>query len=122
MSKKSATDYIKSKTPKNASGAIKKALDLIQKLDKVQGNPSVQEAVGAGNMASVAAEVASAFGNPQNQDKKDRKAEILAEIAKLKAMIADLQAINPQTQEIKDAIKELEDAIKVLEAELATLP
>jgi DNA repair exonuclease SbcCD ATPase subunit len=124
MSRKSATDFTKSKTPDNVSGSIKKALDLVKSLRESQGNPTMEQAVGAGNLGSMMAEVAQAFSNPNNQkneDKKKRRDEILAELERLRQMLQDLLDIEPQTEELIKSENEIRAAISKLEDELEQL-
>jgi len=104
MSKKSATDYIKGKSPDNVSGALKKALDAIQSLKNSSGNPTMEEAVGAGNLASMQAEAAAAFPNSQTCE------ELQAQLTNLQNTLNSF-IINPLAfrgvtkQELTDAIK-----------------
>lgn len=67
MSRKNATDFIKKRNPKNISGTVKKALDMIQELQKIKGmmNPTMPESVGASNLAEAMAQVAKDFSAPQ---------------------------------------------------------
>lgn len=46
MSKKSAVDTIKKLNPKNVSGVIPQALDMMQNLKKIKDNPFMIDAVG----------------------------------------------------------------------------
>lgn len=46
MSKKSVVDTIKKLSPKNVSGSIPQALDMLQNLKKVKGNPLMIDSVG----------------------------------------------------------------------------
>lgn len=124
MSKKSATDFTKAKTPDNVSGSIKKALDLVKSLRESSGNPTMEQAVGAGNLASMMSEVAQAFSNPPNQNntaKKKRIEEIKAELERLRKMLEEMLAIDPQTPELIAAEEEIRRTIKLLEEELEQL-
>jgi hypothetical protein len=66
MSRKNATAYIKKLNPKNKSGAIKEALNLLENLKKVKGmmNPNVPSAVGASSLQSAISQVAKDFAAP----------------------------------------------------------
>jgi hypothetical protein len=66
MSRKNATAYIKKLNPKNKSGAIKEALNLLENLKKVKGmmNPNVPSAVGASNLQNAISQVAKDFAAP----------------------------------------------------------
>lgn len=80
MSRRDPTAYIKKRNPNNKSGTIKKALDMIQQLDKIKGmmNPTMPESVGASNLASAMSQVASDFSAPV--DPEDQKKTTLEAI------------------------------------------
>lgn len=61
MSKKSATDTIKKLNPKNISGTIPQALDLIRSLRDSKGNPTMAQAVGLANLIGMLKFVSSKF-------------------------------------------------------------
>lgn len=61
--KKSATDTIKKLSPKNVSGTIPQALDLIQELKKVKGNPKMVDAVGQQNLMKMLQFLSNIFNN-----------------------------------------------------------
>ena len=72
MSKKSATDTIKSLNSSNKSGAIPQALDLIKQLKTVKptDNPVMPQSVGAGNLSQMLSFISQLFNQnkPQNQN------------------------------------------------------
>lgn len=61
MSKKSATDTIKKLNPKNISGTIPQALDLIRSLRDSKGNPTMAQAVGLMNLIGMLKFVSKKF-------------------------------------------------------------
>ncbi len=111
--KKDAAAHIKGRTPKNASGALKKALDATKKLKSSRGNPKMEDAVGADNIASMMAEVAAAFSQPSPND-QDFCGHALEQLLPLQAHLASMQSIMNPTADEKSAIADMKTAIALL--------
>lgn len=75
MSKKSATDTIKSLNPKNVSGTIPQALDLVKQLKNVKptDNPKMPQAVGAGNLSSMLSFISQLFNQNKRQNQNSNQ-------------------------------------------------
>lgn len=115
MSKKSSTDRIKGLNPKNVSGTVPQGLDLIQQLQKVQGNPNMIQAVGLQNLMGMLQFVAQKFS--QNQVK-----DVLTLDKILNAM--DIQSLGIERNEFVRLAKELLGVLNfdlVLKSPLAKL-
>lgn len=86
MSRKSATDTIKRLNPKNISGTIPQALDLIQNLEKIKfgQNPKIFNAVGASQLMGMLKFIQSVF--KKNKPTKDQTQSQADEEARLKAL------------------------------------
>ena len=113
-SKKDAAKFIENKTPKNASGSVKKALKLSQNIKKntKKKNPKMQDAVGPSELASMLAEVAAAFSGGGQSQQKDSLCEQLQDTLNgLLANVAFLQGITPTTPDIQLSIQETLEAI-----------
>lgn len=121
-SRDSANDFMKTKNPQNISGSIKKALELIDKLKKSQGNPEMPDSVGPENLANMLSQVAQDFSKESpHDDKEERKRYLREQIAKLKKMLEDLRAIVPQTETLIQEQNALMAEIARLEEELRQL-
>jgi len=107
--RKNVNSYIKEKTPKNVSGSIKKALDLIENLKKSQGNPKMEDAVGAGALANMLAQVAQDFAGTDQSC-----SELAQQLAVLRAHLNDTIAIVPQTNELQTSAQDMQKAIDAL--------
>jgi ABC-type transporter Mla subunit MlaD len=120
-SKKDAAKYIENKTPKNASGSIKKALKLSKNIKKntKKKNPKMQDAVGPSELASMLAEVAAAFSGGGQTQTKDSLCEQLQEsLDGLRRALTFLQQASPQTAEITAAIAETKQEIDKIIAQM----
>lgn len=61
MSRKSVVDTVKKLNPKNVSGKIPEALNIMQNLKKVTGNPRMVQAVGAKELMSTLKHIQNLF-------------------------------------------------------------
>lgn len=73
LSKKSATDQIKKLNPKNVSGTIPQALDLIKQLKNVGPgqNPKMPDAVGQQNLMGMLSFISQLFNQNKKQQQDD---------------------------------------------------
>lgn len=70
MSKKDASKYIKKLSPKNVSGSIPQALDMVEQLKKVKKdmNPRMVQAVGGQNLMGMLKHIQGMFKKKKKQN------------------------------------------------------
>lgn len=123
MSRKSATDYIKKLSSNNVSGSIPQALDLIQQLKKAKGNPRMQNAVGASNLAGMMQHVAQQFAPQPQTFEEDFVTKVLKALNLLKLSV-DTRLSQEQ---VKNVVRELLGAdplaqtMKINDSQLTTI-
>lgn len=117
MSLKSATDRIKQLNPKNISGTIPQALDLIQNLQKSKGNPAMIDAVGIGPLLSMLQFVSQKFSN-LNQIKDDllELIKALVELVRIN-MLARTPELEAQIETVRQRLKTLGKSIEIVQVE-----
>lgn len=91
MSKNSATDTIKKLNPKNISGAVPQALDLVKNLKNIKGNPLMALAVGPDQLIGMFKSILQNFNMINiNIDMINNATQILKGIAPSLNLPADL--------------------------------
>lgn len=117
MSMKSATDRIKQLNPKNISGTIPQALDLIQNLQKSKGNPPMIQAVGVGPLMAMLQFVANKFSNlKQIRDDLLELIKALVELVRIN-MLQRSPEVEAQIEVIRQRLKTLGKSIDIAQVE-----
>ena len=103
MTKKSATEYIKKVNPKNVSGTIPQALDLIENLKKVKKdmNPRMVSAVGGSQLMGMLKHINSLF------KKKKKPVTVIQEALETALQLEEelkLKTLQAQIKEFGDTI------------------
>jgi hypothetical protein len=107
--RKDSNAYIQEKTAQNASGSVKKALDLLKSLKQSSGNPKMEDAVGAGNLADMLSQVAQDFaGTAQTCDEMQQQLNVL------QSHLTSTLAIVPQTFDLQTSEQQMQQAITTL--------
>ena len=109
MSRKSATQTIKKLNPKNISGSVPKALDMLTELKKIKDNPTIIKALGAANIMSTLKHIQALFktAKKKNESQTQGEAEEEQRISTMQESIDKEQAAEtqpPSTNLLTDTI------------------
>jgi hypothetical protein len=91
----SAQKYIKQHNPQAKSAAIKEAVDMLQTLKRIEGNPKAINAIGAQNLAAALRAFAQFFRNqPRSNEERREQEQALALLEDQLERVAEQELIN----------------------------
>lgn len=96
MTLKSASETIKKLNPKNISGTIPQALDMVKQLQQVKGNPKMIESIGGENLMAAFKHILELFTNKkkkQSEKTPEELAEEQALVDQIKKLETDLEKL-----------------------------